>query len=281
MTRKNLQTFNQALAMFSPFAATAAAGGAPAPPRRRKENAPPLVRPRRSSRPALRDEAPARRHHREDLSALGSLRRVVRTCPCGCGSRRTPRPGSAPAMPSRGLDVRMFGAQERVGRQFQRDGRRHGRLALAAQRRRCARRDAFSTRIVGLDRQREARVRFRIFVAAIDDGLAGQRGELAERFPHHRERRLEHPPAAEREQRVAAERELVLLEPIDDMAGGVARRLDHLGLERADLDVVALDDRRVEPCDARGLLGGADDAHAGKRGAHGRECPGCGRRGGG
>ena len=66
-----------------------------------------------------------------------------------------------------------------------------------------------------------------VFVAAIDLGVVGQRAQLEQRLPHHLGRALDHAAAADREQRVAGEGELVGREQIGDVAGGVARRLDH------------------------------------------------------
>ena len=104
-----------------------------------------------------------------------------------------------------------------------RDGRRHGRLAGGAQLRDFSARAsaiAFSGSIVSAKRA----LACGIFVAAIDlRSRPAASASLHERIPHHRHRRLEHAAAAERKQRVAAERDLVLLEPIGDMAGGMAR----------------------------------------------------------
>ena len=162
----------------------------------------------------------------------------------------------------RRLHRRLFGAQERIGRKLGGDRGRQGRLAGGAQRR-----DFAGARlehgIVGLDGQGEARVRLGVFVTAVDLGRAGQRGELQQRFPHHRRRRLEHPTAAEREQGVADEGDLLLLEQIDDMAGGVAGRLDDLGGEPADARVIAFGERPIDAADARRLLGRSGDAELG------------------
>ena len=64
-------------------------------------------------------------------------------------------------------------------------------------------------------------------MAAINLGLAGKGGKLHERAPHNRIGGLEDTSAPEREQRVAAEGDFVLVEIIGDMAERMPRRLDH------------------------------------------------------
>jgi hypothetical protein len=101
-------------------------------------------------------------------------------------------------------------------------------------------------------------------MAAIDCGLARQSGDFQQRIPHHRIGRLEHPPAPERKQRIAGEDDLVVLEPIDDVARGVSGRLDDLGDESADANAIAFAQARVERIDARRFLGRSGDAQLGK-----------------
>ncbi len=93
----------------------------------------------------------------------------------------------------------------------------------------------------------------RVFVAAVDARIVGQAAQLEQRLPHHFRRALDDAAAADREQRVADEGELVGREEIADVAGGVARRLKHASLKGTDLTVVALAHGRVDERNARGL----------------------------
>ena len=83
-------------------------------------------------------------------------------------------------------------------------------------------------RVVRIDGQRETGIGQRVFVAAIDQGVGGQGGELLQRFEHHRRRALEQPAAAHGKQRVGGEGHLSLRQMVADMAGGVAGSGDHL-----------------------------------------------------
>ena len=67
----------------------------------------------------------------------------------------------------------------------------------------------FQRGIVRLDRQRELDVGSGIFMAAIEFEIVGQRAQLEQRIPHHRIVAFEHPPAADREQRVGGEQRLL------------------------------------------------------------------------
>ena len=80
-------------------------------------------------------------------------------------------------------------------------GRPRSRFACSRRCRSC------SAAIAGLDRQREAQVGERVFVPAIDERVARERGELRERRQHLRRRAFEDPAAAAGEQRVAGERD--------------------------------------------------------------------------
>ena len=120
-------------------------------------------------------------------------------------------------------------------------------------------------RIVGLDGDGEPAVRLGVFMAAVDLGLAGKSGELGERAPHHRIGRFEHPAATEREQRIAAEGDLVvLIEMIGDMAERMPGRFDDLRRERPDARGVPLLHLVIEEGNARRVLGRAPHPRVGK-----------------
>ena len=134
-----------------------------------------------------------------------------------------------------GRDRRLVGAQEHVGLLLLAEQRRDRRLVLGAQPR-----DLLGARlqrgIVGLDRQREFDVGRGVFMAAIEPEIVGQRAQLQQRVPHHRIVALEHPAAADREQRVGGEHRLLAVEHIGDVVERMARRLQYPRQQAADLD---------------------------------------------
>ena len=100
--------------------------------------------------------------------------------------------------------------------------------------------------VVGLDGDREARVGLGVFVGAVDPHVVGQARRRAERSPELLRRALEHLAAAQREQRVAAEQRLLLAERVGDVAAGVARHEEDLGLRFAEPVAVAVVDLDVD-----------------------------------
>ena len=159
----------------------------------------------------------------------------LRSGPCGRESPRTPPPGRRP--PCRPPPGRSAIRREETGLAASSAAIVVGTVGLSAARNRAtSAARLLQSRVVGFDGQGEARVGLGVFVAAIDRGLARQSGEFQQRIPHHRIGRLEHAPAAEGKQRIAGEDDLVLLEPIDDVARGVSGRLDDLGDESADAE---------------------------------------------
>src|SRR6266545_160298 len=117
------------------------------------------------------------------------------------------------------LHGRYVGPKEGVGRLLLAEQRGHRGLALGA--RRVDRgRTLHQLVVVVLDRHREAGVRLRVLVRAVDLHVVGQGAQPAERGPHLLRRALEQAAAAQREERVAAEQRLLLAEGIGDVAAG-------------------------------------------------------------
>ena len=112
----------------------------------------------------------------------------------------------------------------------------------------------------GSMREREVHVGGGVFVAAENLRVGGQIADLEQRIPHHLRAAFDDAAAPDREQRIADEGELVLLEPVADVAGGVARRLEHAADQRADLHDIALAYRHVDIGNLRCLLARRDDA---------------------
>jgi hypothetical protein len=104
--------------------------------------------------------------------------------------------------------------------------RRHSAIALIL----LARPPLDQHRIAGLDGERKAEVRDRVFVAAVHARVGRERGELTERRPHLRRRAFEQPAASGGEQRVAAENRGSTSRRLDecDMAHRVARNVEHI-----------------------------------------------------
>ena len=73
----------------------------------------------------------------------------------------------------------------------------------------------------------EAGVGLGVLMGAIEQGFGRQRPDAAEAFPELLRLALEHPPAAEREDAVADERQAGLRQVIGDVSVGVARDVDH------------------------------------------------------
>ena len=153
---------------------------------------------------------------------------------------------------------------------------RNGRLVVGAQPRHFlgAR---LQRGIVGLDGQRELDVGGGIFMAAIEFEIVGQRPQLQQRVPHHRIGALEHPPAADREQRVGGEQRLLVVEHVADVVERMAGRFQHPRQQAADLDDVALA-RRADrhwrswrTCRAARPRGIRISASARRRRRHGRD----------
>jgi len=102
--------------------------------------------------------------------------------------------------------------------------------------------------IAGLDRQREARIGFGVFVAAADARVRRQHREFRERGVHLRRRAFEQAPAAEAEQGVAAEQQAFA--EVSDVAAGMAWHGDGLEGPRPDFDAFAVRDPAAGPGDA-------------------------------
>src|SRR5262249_14306970 len=145
-------------------------------------------------------------------------------------------------------DLRAVHAQERVRRKLARKGRGQRRFALASERI-----DLAFTRkqrlVLGLDRERKADIRLRIFVPAIDERCRRKRPYLFARLPHLRVGALDHPAASHREKRVsckgyaglaAGSRVYRVRYVIGYAAERVTGGLDHLQLERAEREPIAL-----------------------------------------
>ena len=118
-------------------------------------------------------------------------------------------------------------------------------------------------RVLRLDGEREAGVGLRVLVAAVDHGLLGQRHQLLQRLPHHLRVALDDAAAADGEQRVADEGHAGRGDPVGDVAGGVAGRVEHAHLVRAELERVALAHLRVDAGDLGRLAARADDGALG------------------
>ena len=99
-------------------------------------------------------------------------------------------------------------------------------------------------------------------MAAIEAEIVGQRAQLQERIPHHRIVALEHPSAADREQRVGGEQRLVAVEDVADVVERMARGFQHARQQAADLDDVALADAQIDIGDLGRLVVRRDDAAA-------------------
>jgi len=97
-------------------------------------------------------------------------------------------------------------------------------------------------------------------MAAENLRVGRQIADLQQRLPHHFRRALDDAAAADREQRVADEGELVGFEPVGDVTGRVPRRLEHAPDQRADLHDVALAHRHVDMGNLLRFLARRDDA---------------------
>ena len=106
-------------------------------------------------------------------------------------------------------------------------------------------------------------VGLRVLVAAVDRRVLRQRHQLLQRLPHHLRVALDHAAAADGEQRVAGEGHLGRWEHIGDVAGGVAGRIEHPHLVRAERERVALAHLLVDAGDLGRLVARADDGALG------------------
>ena len=113
---------------------------------------------------------------------------------------------------------------------------------------------AFSAALSGSIGQREFDIGGGVFMAAIEFEIVGQRPQLEQRVPHHRVVALEHPPAADREQRVGGKQRLLVVEDIADVVERMARRFQHAAQKAADLHDVALADAQIDVGDPGGLV---------------------------
>ena len=84
--------------------------------------------------------------------------------------------------------------------------------------------------------------------------------QLLQRLPHHRIGALEHPAAADREQRVGGEYRLFGIEHIGDVVERMAGRFQHPRQQAADLDHIAIDGAQVDIGDLRRLVVRCHDA---------------------
>ena len=97
-------------------------------------------------------------------------------------------------------------------------------------------------------------------MAAIEFEIVRQRAQLQQRIPHHRIGALEHPAAADREQRVGGEQRLLAVEHVGDMVERMAGRFQHPRQQAADLDDVAMGGAQIDIGDLGGLVMRGDDA---------------------
>ena len=109
-----------------------------------------------------------------------------------------------------------------------------------------------------IDGDGEFRVGERIFVAAIELCLVGELAQAFQRIPHHGVVALDHPPAAQRKDRVADEDEILVGQRIGDVVEGVARRLDDADIGARPVEAVAVGDRAAVHAGLGGALCRAD-----------------------
>src|SRR6185369_9564527 len=152
----------------------------------------------------------------------------------------------------------IVGAQEGIGGPFLAHGGGNGRPVLAAKLGDLALAPA-ERGIVGVDADGEAGIGGGIFMAAEDAGLGRQAAKLVEGGPHHRRGALEHAPAAQREQRVAAEERAVAAEMEGDMALGMPGDEQDLRLGIAESKALALVEGDVDSGNAGPVRRRPDD----------------------
>ena len=116
--------------------------------------------------------------------------------------------------------------------------------------------------VVGIRGQREARIGQGVIMTRIDPRLVRQGCEPLQRMPEFRVAAFEQTPAAEREQRVAAEQGAIRREPIRDVIGAMAGRIPHMRLQAADMHRVALVHEDVGAGNLVARLGGRHDPAA-------------------
>src|SRR5581483_8530350 len=119
---------------------------------------------------------------------------------------------------------RLAAAKERIGGLLVGERRGQRRLARIAQTL-VALLARAERAVARLDRLGEADVRQSVFVAAVDLGVVGQRGQLGERGEHLLGGAFEEPPAAAGEQRVAAEERAGPI--IGNVRAGMARDVEN------------------------------------------------------
>ena len=95
-------------------------------------------------------------------------------------------------------------------------------------------------------------------MAAIELGVVGQTPQFEQRLPHHFRVAFDDAAAADGEQRVADKGEFFCREEIRDVAGGVARRLDHPPGERAHFYCVAVANGFIDQRDALRFIARCD-----------------------
>ena len=165
LTKKNFAAFNQALAMFSPFA-----GATPATELAAQEGEF-RGRHRRNAQSAVRHAKAPRVVGQKDRDALKSI--LART------KLREHRRRLRPRHAHRSLNRRLFHAQKRIGGKLGREGCRQCGASLGAQP--CDLVDSsLQNRIVGFDRGGEPPVGLGVFVAAVNLRLARKGRELHE-----------------------------------------------------------------------------------------------------
>jgi hypothetical protein len=108
-------------------------------------------------------------------------------------------------------------------------------------------------RVVGVDAERETRVRECVFMTTINLRGPRHRAQLQHRVPHLLHGAFEDPPATQREQSVAAKQRVGIREPERDMAFGMTRRLVDRALMATDIDGIALDNGDIHVGDPRGF----------------------------
>ena len=100
--------------------------------------------------------------------------------------------------------------------------------------------------VVRINRQREAGIAFRIFMAAAHQRIARQGLQLGETREHLRRRAFDQPPAAQAEQRIAGQEHRPLRKEEIDLAARMAGRVDHLTSGIAQRHRIALPHRDIQ-----------------------------------
>jgi hypothetical protein len=98
---------------------------------------------------------------------------------------------------------------------------------------------------------------------AVDPHVVGQRAQARQRRPELLRRALEHLAATQRKDGVAAEQRALIAEGVGDVARGVARNEEDLGLGLAEAVALAVVDLDLDAGDARPVAARANDGAAG------------------